>query len=67
MVLPFFIAGGASPIDDVLDVAVAAFLIRLLGWHWALLPTFLVELVPFADLVPTWTAAVWIATRGRRE
>ncbi len=42
-----------------------AALIRLLGWHWAFLPSFVVELVPGVDLVLTWTAAVWLATRGR--
>ena len=63
---PLFAAGGASPAGDVLDVAVAVIMIRVLGWHWAFLPTFIVELIPFVDLVPTWTAAVWIATRGRR-
>src|SRR4029453_14403993 len=37
----------------------------LLGWHWAFLPAFLTELVPFVDLVPTWTIAVFLATRGQ--
>ncbi|HSD26448.1 MAG TPA: hypothetical protein VLL75_04045, partial [Vicinamibacteria bacterium] len=27
--------------------------------------TFLAEMVPFVDLVPTWTLAAVIATRGR--
>jgi hypothetical protein len=35
----------------------------LLGWHWAFVPSFLAELVPGLDLVPTWTLAVLIATR----
>jgi hypothetical protein len=59
-------AGAASPVNDALDVAVGAILIRLLGWHWAFLPAFLAELVPGVDLVPTWTAAVFLATRGTR-
>ena len=45
-VMPMFVAGGASPADTVLDVIVAALLIRLLGWHWAFLPTFAAELLP---------------------
>jgi len=53
-----------TPANDVLDVATALVLIALLGWHWAFLPTFLTELVPFVDLVPTWTIAVFLATRG---
>ena len=40
-------------------------LVALVGWHWAFLPTFLAELVPFVELVPSWTLAVVIATRGR--
>jgi hypothetical protein len=62
---PFFAEGGASPADTVLDVAVAAILSRLLGWHWAFLPTLAVELVPGLDLFPTWTAAVFFVTRQR--
>ncbi len=65
--LPLFWAGAASPFDEVLDVAIGFVLWRLLGWHWALLPALIAELVPGVDLVPTWTAAVWLATRGRRE
>ncbi len=65
VLLPFFFPGGFSPVNNVIDVVVAAVLLRLLGWHWALLPTFVAELVPFVDLVPTWTAAVLFVTRGR--
>jgi hypothetical protein len=65
LLLPLFIAGGASPVDLGLDIAVAAILWRLLGWHWAFLPTFAAELVPGIDLFPTWTAAVFFVTRQR--
>jgi len=61
--LPFFAEGGMSPADTVLDLAVGALLVRLLGWHWALLPTFAAELIPGVDLFPTWTAAVFFMTR----
>jgi len=64
--LPLFMWGAASWINDSLDVAVAVVMIRLVGFHWAFLPAFVAELVPFADLVPSWTAAVWLATRGKR-
>ena len=50
-------------LDTALDVAVGAILIKLLGWHWAFLPTFAAEMVPGLDLFPTWTAAVFFATR----
>jgi hypothetical protein len=64
VVFPLFAAGAFSPWDDGLDLLVAAVLTRLVGWHWAFLPTFFAELVPGLDLVPTWTAAVFFATRG---
>ncbi|MFI5169754.1 MAG: hypothetical protein ACHQM7_05285, partial [Vicinamibacterales bacterium] len=52
-----------TPLNNVIDVATGLLLIWLVGWHWAFLPTFLAELVPFVDLVPTWTLAVMFATR----
>jgi hypothetical protein len=60
---PLFVEGAASPADSVLDLIVAFILIRVLGWHWAFLPTLAAELIPGADLFPTWTAAVWFVTR----
>ncbi len=52
-------------INKPLDLLVMLVLWRLLGWHWVLLPSFAVELLPYAELAPTWTLAVWLATRGR--
>lgn len=60
---PLFAEGALSPADSVLDLFVAFALIRLLGWHWAFLPSLVAELIPGADLFPTWTAAVWFVTR----
>jgi quinol-cytochrome oxidoreductase complex cytochrome b subunit len=60
--LPLFAGGGLAPADTLLDLAVAAILIRCLGWHWAFLPTLLAELIPGFDLFPTWTAAVLYVT-----
>jgi hypothetical protein len=57
-VFPLFSEGALSPADDVLDIAVAIVLVRLLGWHWEFLPAFAAELIPGADLVPFWTLAV---------
>jgi hypothetical protein len=62
---PFFAEGGISPLDTGLDVIVAVALTRVLGWHWAFLPSFATELVPGLDLVPTWTAAVFFVTRSQ--
>jgi len=63
--LPLFVQGWLSPINNVLDVVVAIAMLALAGWHWAFLPAFVSELVPVLGLVPTWTAAALIATRGR--
>ena len=65
MLLPLFWASAATPFDEAIDLAIGFTLWRLLGWHWAFLPALIAELIPGLDLVPTWTAAVWIATRGR--
>ena len=66
-VFPLFAPGAMSPWDDALDVAVAGALTWLVGWHWSFLPTFLAELAPGLDLVPTWTVSVWLATRGMNQ
>jgi len=72
LVFPAFVEGALSPADDLLDVGVAAMMVRLLGWHWEFLPSFLVKLVPGADLVPFWSiavASVWRKAKaaGTRE
>jgi len=64
VVFPSFSWGALSPVNDALDVGVGLALTWLLGWHWAFLPSFLSELIPIWDLVPTWTAAVWFVTSG---
>jgi hypothetical protein len=63
--LPLFAGGAFTGFDAALDVAVGAAMVALVGWHWAFLPAFALELVPAVDLAPTWTIAVFLATRGR--
>jgi hypothetical protein len=58
LVFPSFVEGALSPADDILDFGIGAIMIRLLGWHWEFLPSFLAKLVPGVDLVPFWTIAV---------
>ena len=55
--------------DQVLDVVAAVLMSRLLGFHPLLLPTFVVEFLPLADMLPTWTGcvALVIALRKRQE
>lgn len=58
IVFPLFVEGAVSPADDLLDLGIGVALVRLLGWHWEFLPSFLAKLVPGVDLVPFWTIAV---------
>jgi hypothetical protein len=61
---PIFSTGFLSPYNDALDVVVSGVLIWLVGFHWAFLPSFLMELVPVVDLVPTGREPS-LATRGK--
>lgn len=61
--MPLFAGGAVTGLDAVLDIVVGAAMVALLGWHWAFLPAFAVELLPAVDLAPTWTIAVFFVTR----
>jgi hypothetical protein len=56
-------------VDQALDAVAAVAMWRLLGFHPLLLPTFVVEFLPVADLLPTWTGcvAVVVALRKRQQ
>jgi hypothetical protein len=54
-----------TPLNNAVDVLTGIAMLSLVGWNWVFLPTFLAELVPFVDLVPSWTLAVMFATRGQ--
>jgi len=58
---------GFAVADEILDIAAMAILMRLIGFHPLLLPTFILELVPLADLLPTWTATVPLVVALRRR
>jgi hypothetical protein len=53
--------------DAILDVVTMIVLSRLIGFHPLLLPTFVLELVPVADLLPTWTGCVALVMTLRRK
>jgi hypothetical protein len=53
--------------DEALDVAAMILEWRLLGFHPLLLPTFVLEFVPVADLIPAWTACVALVIALRRK
>lgn len=48
-----------------LDLITMVVMWALLGFHWAFLPSFIAEAVPWLNLAPLWTLAVALATRGR--
>ncbi|NWJ41926.1 MAG: hypothetical protein HXX12_13270 [Geothrix sp.] len=50
-----------------LDVVTMVVLWAMLGFHWAFLPSFLTEWIPYLNLAPFWTLAVALATRGRGD
>jgi hypothetical protein len=54
---------------EIIDVVAMVAASALLGFHWLLLPTFLVEFVPVVDMMPTWTGCVTavIALRKRAQ
>jgi hypothetical protein len=62
---PVTVEGSLSPVDDVIDLVAFAALTGLLGWHFAFLPTLLLESVPVVTEFPTWTAAVLFVTRSK--
>ena len=55
--------------DQVIDFAAMVFTSWLIGFHWLLLPTFVAELVPVLEDLPTWTACTVavIAIRKREQ
>ena len=60
---------GITFADEVLDVIAMILAWRLLGFHMLLLPTFVLEILPVVDMLPTWTGCVGIvvATRKRQQ
>lgn len=44
--------------DQLIDVVAMLLVSWLIGFHWLLLPSFILELIPLIDEFPTWTACV---------
>lgn len=55
--------------DELLDVTAMILTWRLIGFHPLLLPTFALEFLPVADMLPTWTGcvAIVVALRKRQQ
>ena len=56
----------AEGLDAAIDVVAAVVVNWLLGFHWALLPSFALKLIPILDVAPTWTACVAYVALQRR-
>jgi hypothetical protein len=56
-------------IDEAIDLAMMVVTSWLLGFHWLLLPTAVLEFLPVVNALPTWTACVIgvVALRKRRQ
>ena len=53
--------------DEVLDVIALVATTKLLGFHPLLLPTFILELLPVLDVLPTWTGCVALVVAMRKK
>jgi hypothetical protein len=55
--------------DQIIDVIAFLLTMWAIGFHLLLLPTFIAELIPAVDMLPTWTACVIavIALRKREQ
>ena len=53
--------------DQLIDVVAMLLVSWLIGFHWLLLPSFVLELVPLVDEFPTWTACVMAVIILRRR
>lgn len=53
--------------DEIVDVLALIATSLLIGFHPLLLPTFIIEVVPVADLLPTWIGCVAAVVALRRR
>jgi hypothetical protein len=66
LLLGFFGWFGADQVIDAVTMVLTSWMI---GFHWLLLPTFVMEFIPLVDELPTWTACVIavVALRRRKQ
>ena len=53
--------------DEIIDVAAMILVSWLIGFHLLFLPTFVVEFIPVADMLPTWTGCVALVLVWRKK
>jgi hypothetical protein len=60
---------GWTGADETIDIAAMILISRLIGFHALLLPAFVLEFLPVADMLPTWTGcvAIVVALRKRQQ
>jgi hypothetical protein len=54
-------------IDEAIDIFAMILICWLIGFHMLFLPTFVVEFIPVADMLPTWTGCVALVIALRRQ
>lgn len=54
-------------VDQGLDVLAMVLISWAIGFHMLLLPTFVIELIPGPDMLPTWTACTAAVVMLRRK
>jgi len=58
---------GWAGADELIDLSAMILTWRVIGFHPLLLPTFALELLPIADLLPTWTGCVAMVVALRKK
>jgi len=58
---------GWTFLDEIADVVAMLLISLLIGFHPLLLPTFLLEIFPVVDMLPTWTACVGAVILWRKS
>lgn len=53
--------------DQIIDIVAGIATWRILGFHPLLLPTFALEFIPVADMLPSWTACVALVIAHRKK
>lgn len=58
---------GWTFLDEIADVVAMVVISLLIGFHPLLLPTFVLEIFPIVDMLPTWTACTGAVILWRRN
>jgi hypothetical protein len=53
--------------DEITDIVAMILTSLLIGFHPLFLPTFVLELVPVVDMLPTWTGCVAVVVALKRK